>query len=242
MKKALALFSLIARHSVGKVLAVLVLLTAGNAAAFFPELGNRARSLSSMLDSFILMAVFLGSFLALSSILCRQLADRGGHQNYFLNRLRLRGATVYWTHVLYNSLCYFLLFAVEALSLLVLCMITVSRFPESYNHQSIVMACWQSDLLHTFFPLSDWLGWLTNGVILAGLGIFTAAAPTKNRNGKSSFSAALMILIVVVCFLWQWLEYGAIYPESKNAALIATTILAVGSFLHWYASQRGEDK
>lgn len=242
MKKAIALFSMITSQCIGKVLTVLTLLTAGNAAIYFLGLGKRTARLSSVTDSIFLFAVFLVAFFVLSGILYRQLGNRNGHQSYFLDRLRLRKGTVFWNQALYNSLCYFLLFAVEALCLLAMSQITVNRFPERYNHQSVVVACYQSTLLHTVFPLSNWLGWLTNGVICVGLGIFTARASDLGRKGKRSFSYGLMLYCTVKYFLMQRLNVGSLGINDEILMLISPALLGCGSLMRWYVTRGGEEE
>lgn len=229
MKKLFAYFNMIARHNLGTVMLILTLLTAVNAVVFHLILGTSAGELSPVLDSLGLYVIFSDAFILLSVKLRGILTDRGGHQNYFLARLRKRRMTLFWNQILYSTLCYGLLFAVEALSLVALCEITAHRFPESYNAQSVMLACYQSKLLHTFLPLSDWLGWVTTGVMTCALGITAAYAPMKSRQGKTAVSWWVMQL-VFLSYVWVQRGYRALSLDYKLIHLLWAVLTAFATF------------
>lgn len=240
MKKMFAYFNMIARYNLGPVMLILTLLAAVNAVVFHLILGPSAGELSSVLDSLGLYVVFADAFILLSVNLGGSLTDRGSHQNYFLARLRHRRMTLFWNQAGYNALCYVLLFSVEALSLLTMCMITVHRFPESYNAQSVMLACYQSHLLHTFLPLSDWLGWLTLGVMAFFLGVTTAAVPVRNRGGKASASCLFMTIFFLMYVFLQW-RGSATTPDYKAVFMLFGAVTVFNAFAGMWLMGEDED-
>lgn len=224
MRQKMAVFSMIARHSWSRVMVLLAVLVGGNAVVFWMTVKDGFSGLADALDCVASQMVFLAVFLLIYINKESAMCDRGGKQNYFLNRLRISHKAVYMTQWLYNSLCFTLLFAVEGLSLLGLCFLAGLLFPDTFNHQSIMLACYQSALLHTFFPLGDILGWVTNGILALALGACTAALPFRNRGGKNSVSSSLMLGFCVLYF-WTMCEGNAIYLDYKLIALFTSAIL-----------------
>lgn len=231
MKRKLSVFSMLLRHSFFKVLGICGAMAATNFGLFYANSPDPGECLPWLLDLSPLFWIFVVAFGLMTWVLCSALCDRGGKQNLFLGRLRMSVKTIYLTHVVYHFLCYLLLFAVEALSLLGLCLWMRHYVPEQFNHQSLMLTCYQSDFLHTLFPMSDILGWVTLLSLLLGLGICTAALPTRNRLGKYSISSFLMAGLTLL-YLQMQREGGALFPDAKILAIIGTVIFALISLLN----------
>lgn len=200
MKKKLSILNLIARHSLGRVLLVLIALAAANVVVFLTQLNPEYVSLYQEFDRMPMYLVCAVGFALMTLVLCFPMRDRGGRQNYFLYRLKLRPRTVFWNHALYNALCYGLFYMVQGLTLAALCAVVKLQHPDRFTQQTIFITTYQSGLIHSFLPLGDWLLSLSNLVMIATLGICTAALPTRNRSGKLSvttFVAAILALFVV---------------------------------------------
>lgn len=241
MRRKLSVFSMIAGHSLGKLLWILLLLPAANGIMFYYSLEEQYRALYRLLDKPAFTAVFAVAFGAVSVILCGALRDRGGRQNNFLDRLQISYRAIYWNQVFYNTLCYFLLFAVEAMSLLGLAFWNRCLFPESGNHQSLMLDCYQTSILHVFFPLSDWLGWTALILLLLGLGICTAAFPAKQRRGKRSITSFLMCIAALLYVHMQVLSH-ALFPDGKIIILVSgvlISLVAAGGVLSWEVTEDG---
>lgn len=219
MRRKFSVLAMIAGHTLGKVFAILLLLPVINGILFYRELGEAYQPLYKLLDENQFLLSFLAVFALLSIVLCGALRDKGGNQNCLLNRLSISPRGIYWNHVLYNSLCYLLLFAVEGLSLLGLAFWNRHAFPDYYNHQTLMLDTYQTNLLHLFFPLSDWLSWVILAVMILGLGICTAAMPTMNRRGKRSVSPFFMAATVAFYLLIQF-NSSALFLDGKVIGLI----------------------
>lgn len=241
MKGKLSVLSIIAGHSMGKVFWILLLLPVANVILFYFSLSEHYQVLYRILDDLPFTTAFAVAFGAVSVFLCGALRDRGGRQNNFLDRLRISPKAIYWNQVGYNALCYFLLFAVEALSLLGLAFWNCSLFPESCNHQTLMLDCYRTSILHVFFPLSDWLGWAGLAVLIPGLGICTAAFPAKQRRGKRSVTTFLMCLGALF-YVYMQVSSHALFPDGKIIILISGVLLsliAAGGVLSWEVTGDG---
>lgn len=241
MKGKLSVLSMIAGHSLGKVLWILLLLPAVNGILFYFALAEHYQVLYRILDDLPFTAAFAVAFGIMSVVLCGALRDRGGRQNNLLDRLRISPRAIYWNQAVYNALCYFLLFAVEAMSLLGLAFWNSSLFPESYTHQTLMLDCYQTSILHVFFPLSDLLGWAALAVVILGLGICTAAFPAKQRRGKRSITTFLMCFAVLL-YVHMQVSSHALFPDGKILILISgalISLVAAGGVLSWEVTEDG---
>lgn len=221
MRRKFAALSMIAAHSWKQVFLILVLLICGNGILFWflPMPGQ----LYDKLDSTGMVLCFLGAYGFISFFLIRALCDRGGNQDLLLRRLGLSPKKFFWLHSLYNGCCYFLLYAVEAMSLLLLAHWHIAHMPEMFTNQSWMLVCYQSDLLHTLFPLSDGLGWVVSGMAVAGMGICTAAFSFRNRGGKIGISTFFMAAMIPLYVLIQ----NAVYALDVTPKILFL-ILGVG--------------
>lgn len=222
MKKKLAIFNLIARHSLPWVIMVLVLLVIANCVVFLTQMDPDYVSLYRQFDQMPMYLVYAIGFMLLTIVLCMPMMDRGGRQNYFLHRLKLQTRTIFLNHALYNALCYGLFYMVQALTLVGLCAAVQRMYPNRFTHQTIFVTAYQSGMIHSFFPLGDWLLTLSNLVMIVALGICTAALPTRNRSRKMSittFVAAFLALIVVYL---QTIDVGALDVTTRIIALFCS--------------------
>lgn len=228
MKNWFLMIAMIARHTVTKVLLAMAALIAGNCIVFQLVLDRGFQELSMEFDRGEMYYPFAAVFLLMTFFLCRALCDRGGQQNYFLDRLRISSNTLYFCHIAYNAVCYALLFLVQGLCLLGLAFWCRKEFPESFNQQSMFALCYKSTLLHTFFPMEDWLLALSNLVLILGLGICTAAFPTRNRWGRGSYTTFIMVLAVPV-YLYMQSQSG--YAVENRIAICVMAVFCIVSSL-----------
>ena len=193
---------MLTRHTLPVVLSILALLVVGNCVLFFAAPPASPHLIAKVLDADSFFWLFTAAYLALTVFLCAALCDRGGRQNYLLHRLRISPAAVYRTQAVYNTVCYVLLFALEALSLLGLCALCGVKNAGWFTSQTLLLLCYQSDMLHSFFPLANVAGWLALASQLVGLGICTASFSVYNRRGKTSvltfFMAAAPLAYVLI--------------------------------------------
>lgn len=219
MKKKLAVLNLIVRHSLCWVLAVLAGLVIANGAVFLVQLDSDYQSLYLEFDRMGMYLVYAVCFMLLTLVLCLPMRDRGGRQNYFLHRLNLHPRTVFWNHAVYNTFCYGLFYMVEALSLVALCAVVQWMQPEKFTHQTILLATYQSGLIHSFLPLDDWMMALSNLLVTVTMGICTAAFPARNRSRKMSISTFVAAIVALMVIYLQTIENGALDITTRIIAM-----------------------
>lgn len=222
MKKKLAIFNLMARHSLPGVMMVLAALVIADCAVFLTQLDPDYASLYRQFDQIPMYLVCAIGFVSLTLVLCFPMRDRGGRQNYFLHRLNLQPRSIYLSHALYNTLCYILFYAVQALTLVGLCAVVQRMHPDRFTHQTIFITTYQSGLIHSFLPLGDWLLSVSNLVMIAMLGICTAALPTRNRSRKMSITTFVAAILALGVVYLQTIDAGALDITTRIIALFCS--------------------
>ena len=222
MKKKLSVFNLIARHSLAWVISVLVLVVISNCVVFLTQLNPDYVSLYREFDRMPMYLVCTIGLILLTLVLCLPMTDRGGRQNYFLHRLELEPRKIFLNHALYNALCYGLFYMVQALTFVGLCAVVQRMHPDRFTHQTIFVTAYQSGLIHSFLPLGDWLLNLSNLVIIAMLGICTAALPTRNRSRKMSITTFVAVFLALIVVYLQTIDVGALDITTRIIALFCS--------------------
>ena len=222
MKKKLSVFNLIARHSLVWVISVLVLVVISNCVVFLTQLNPDYVSLYREFDRMPMYLVCTIGLILLTLVLCLPMTDRGGRQNYFLHRLELEPRKIFLNHALYNALCYGLFYMVQALTFVGLCAVAQRMHPDRFTHQTIFVTAYQSGLIHSFLPLGDWLLNLSNLVIIAMLGICTAALPTRNRSRKMSITTFVAVFLALIVVYLQTIDVGALDITTRIIALFCS--------------------
>ena len=183
MRPHRALFHLVLRHTVWKVLLLLLLLAAAQWSAFLclsPDPASIGLADAFSLSGGALAGLLALAFLLLSALLLLATTGRGARRpGYTLARLPLSpGWVVFWQGV-YNTLVYLLFWGVQALVLYV--------------------TVWELDLFHFFLPLDLPGRWVSNAALAAGLG-FTAALFTEGlHRGRKNFT---FFVLAACCFLF----------------------------------------
>ena len=222
MKKKLSVFNLIARHSLAWVISVLVLVVISNCIVFLTQLNPDYVSLYREFDRMPMYLVWAIGLILLTLVLCLPMTDRGGRQNYFLHRLKLEPRIIFLNHALYNALCYGLFYMVQALTFVGLCAVVQRMHPDRFTHQTIFVTAYQSGLIHSFLPLGDWLLNLSNLVMIAALGICTAAFPTRNRSRKMSITTFVAVFLALIVVYLQTIDVGALDITTRIIALFCS--------------------
>ena len=172
MRPHRALFHLVLRHTVWKVLLLLLLLAAAQWSAFLCLSPDPASI--GLADAF------------------------SRCPGYTLARLPLSpGWVVFWQGV-YNTLVYLLFWGVQALVLVGIGWY-YGRQGGFLGTQTLYVTVWELDLFHFFLPLDLPGRWVSNAALAAGLG-FTAALFTEGlHRGRKNFT---FFVLAACCFLF----------------------------------------
>lgn len=192
MKKYISVCMLIVRSSIYQVLGVLLGSVIANGISYFlrgwprSDLYEAVSRIDTLYLGVILMSVFLS----------RSLCKGKGQLSYTMRRLRISDKAVFGIQAGYNALCFALLFAVHALCFLGMSLLYLKGHPEA-SHQTLFVTAYQYEIFHVVFPLENTVGWVCNGILIAGLGICTAAYPFRQRRGRRSITTFLMVGVVL---------------------------------------------
>ena len=186
MRQHLSVLTLLTRSTIYPIAVLLAVMAAVEAVLFSLAMGaNGTLSLTGMIRSSRIVWVFGAAFLLLTVLLCRTGCEFGSRQGYTLRRLSISERAVFAWQWGYNTACYLLLWWWQALIAFALCLWYASQAgPELVGSQTIFLAFYRSELLHSLIPLEEVSRWVRNGVMALGLGACAALEPFLQRRKK----------------------------------------------------------
>jgi len=190
-------------------------------------------SLSILLSESFVGWTATAGFVALCILLCSRGKGSGGVKSvYTLRRLSVSELTVTGWQALQNSLMYLVFWLWEALTVLGLCLIYVSRAPEaSFGPQTVFLTWYEVDFLHMLIPMADISGWIRNGVTVLGLGICSAAFSYHERHGRRGIAMWFMAIVALTRISNQLNEGNELDVRAMVLGLIVTGV-AVGVMIY----------
>ena len=223
MDQHLSLFKLLARSSILKVLAVLVLMVAAEVILFIRQAEKLAGQAGGFFledlfaESFFFVA-FLAAFFAIAMLLYRTGSRPGSRQVYTLQRLGISQYAIIAWQSLWNLLCFLLLWAVQLWTVYLLLQNLLAKYPDAgFTQHSIFLVFWRHPTLHGLLPMADILVWIKNIVLLLAVSITTAYGSfIAYRTGKGSGIFIFMLI--------QTVNY---FPSSVNDSLFHFIIAAI---------------
>lgn len=224
MKKHLSVLMLFVRSSIFKILILLTAMSAVQITLFWMKL----KSFDSMMDANMvangLDSVYLRSamgieyiitnsriswvlgitYILMTIILLRSCAGSGGKQVYTFQRLSISEHGVFAWQAVCNTGFYFLLWAVQALVILVICMLYVNNVHESLTtHQTVFLAFYRSNFIHCLIPLEHVARWVRNVFVIFDMGIFTAYTSYCQRRDQKNVDVIIMVAGVILIYFTE---------------------------------------
>ena len=197
MKRYLSIFMLLSRSVLYKLLAVFFGTAALHTAVYFLLRGQR--NIEAIYNHWGMKTVFgVGLFLT-TALLVRTLTQAGSKLDYTIRRLRIGKRSLCLCQSVFNVACLLMFWAVEILVALLLCRMWVSTMGVE-SHQTVYLAFYRSELLHSLLPLDDVSRWVRNLVVFICLGICSACGPVLQRRGSGYWG--ILILPVVLGFVF----------------------------------------
>ena len=248
MKKHLSVFMLISRSTIYKVIALFVAMAALEGALFYISLdkaltrpiaensvglqglqgvqnlqAQQPVGLESLFTKSLIPWVFAVAFLLLTVLLCLTGCEFGSKQGYTLGRLSISGRSIFMWQALYNTICFFLLWAVQLAVALALCKLYIAKIPtEAVSGQTVLLAFYRNSFLHSLLPLDETSRYICNVFLIIGLGTSSAGFPFKQRRGKFGVNVALLVSTCLVFFTRSMGGFG----NDILMILIAITVAA----------------
>lgn len=203
MKRYLSVFEMIARSSIYKVLLILVGMVAVEAAFFYSTMMHpEGLNIESYIDQSYYSIIFKIAYILVTLVIVLPGMNIGSTQSYTLERLRIKGKRIFWLQALYNTLAYMLLWGVQLMVILVSAKMFEKNLPltAEWSHQTLFLAFYRNDFMHSILPLEDGPGWWLLGIVIIGTAIVTAGFTKQQRDGKFAFELLLMVVAVLISF------------------------------------------
>lgn len=214
MKKHLSVFGLFARSSIFKVLVILLSMSIIEIAAFYFELqdaitsyqalgsnGLKMVSLEKIIDLSAINVYFRVALVLMTVVLCLPGCSFKSNTSYTLRRLSVSERATFASQSVYNLLAYMILFAVQISVAFALSQYYVISVPaECVSNQTVMLAFFRNDFLHSLLPLDEIGLWIRNVLLIVTLGLAVAEFPYKQRRKKFSATAIAIAMYIVVFF------------------------------------------
>ena len=202
MKKHSSVFMLMARSTIYRVMGLLILMAVAEGGLFWLRLQQGAIdgnfSLEAIISESRLSWACAAFFLFVNVILSwgsYTISDA-----YTAARLSVSGKAVYLWQCIYNSLCYLLFWMVQILIGIGLCRVYEAMAPAEFvSNQTVFLAFYRSNFLHSFLPFEDTWVWVRNILLVVALGICSSRIPGKNR--KIGIGSCFLIAATGVFFV-----------------------------------------
>lgn len=209
MRKHLSVFGLFARSSIVKVLLILLAMSTAEVVFFNIELQNRLETyeaigsgmvnLEHVFDLAAINVFFRIALVLITLVLCLPGCSFKSNTSYTLGRLSITERAEFFIQAVYNTLIYVIFIAVQLVVAFVLSELYISSVPtECISNQTVVLAFYRNEFLHSLLPFEDVGIWLRNTLLIILFGLASAEFPYLQRRRKfSSTSIALAIYTIV---------------------------------------------
>ncbi len=154
-----------------------------------------------------IILVFGISFLILTAFLIISGCDSGSKQGYTLRRLRITEKKILICQTISNSLFYTVFLLSEVITVFIMCRMYMNFAAETntieatqINHQTIFLAFYRSDFLHSLLPLDDIIWHITNLLTILTFGFTAAVFPYFLRRKRISLELFILIPFTLIYF------------------------------------------
>lgn len=213
ISKYYSVWILYVKSSIGKVLGIMILMTAAEGILFETILRKAVEavgkeqslygysvSLETVFTESRISWVFAAVFILISIILMTACGEYGSKTGYTLARLQITERAVFLMRTAAN-VCFYLLLLVWQILMTYGMARHYTLQPELYvTNQTIVLAYYRNAFLHGLLPLSDIIYWIRNILALAGLSVAAACYPILRIRTKVVPEAILWIAMTIMWF------------------------------------------
>lgn len=183
---SLSIWALLARSSIYKISAALIMVTAAQWALFSGML-RHAESLGGResLDRMLNVAAWPGFLISLGTAYCILALTQGrmdDRSSCTLMRLRLDRTAIFGIRTAYNVFCLTAVFAVQAaLAVAMVRLYGQAAGREGVLAQTMFLTFYRNRFLHCLLPLAETGKWVRNGLVVLALGMEAAGGTGKKR-------------------------------------------------------------
>ena len=246
MKKYLSIFELFTRSTIYKIMVILLAMGVSQVALFYRAMAEWIPleeyhlefeaidyySLEWMVDRSKSAEIMAVAFILLTVVLCLNGCNFGSKSSYTLQRLQVTEKKIFLLQSLYNSLCYVLLLGAQVAVFLIQSKLYIDN-AGTVTNQSVFLAFYRQDFMHSVLPLEGIVRWICNIVIVLCCGVSAAVFTYLQRRGKLAWS----LLVVVACVILGFVQ-GL---ESQMAIFVALLLLPIAGWTaYWHVFQKKE--
>lgn len=230
MKKHLSVFGLFCRSTLFRLLVVSAAAVAAEICLFVKSVRQHPSfGLEMALDDSGVMWVLCLWYVLFVAILCIPGSDFKSRSGYTFRRLRISEKWVFVWQSVYNTLGFVMLWAIQIIAAYAICMIYMNIAPAEFlSEQTVFIAFYRSNLLHSILPLEETTKWAVNIIIIVSSGVSTAYFPFANRRGNFAIVTALEAIVAILSFVRE-LGYFGILPIT----LVFTTGVSLFNVFAW---------
>lgn len=220
MKNHMSVFQLMVRCNFYRVLVTLAVMVVLQTGLFWFALNygisTEEFGLEYVLEKSHIEIVFFGVFIAMDLLLRAGTGyEVEGKHNYTMMRLSVTRKEVYYWHVVSNVFYYLLFFTVQLFTVIMLGIMYLKFAPAEYvTGQTLFLACYRYDLLHSLLPLGDLPYLIRNILVVGAASLYSAYYPKeyypkegetgKKKNRNNQFTPFVFIPIM---FLGEFGDY-----------------------------------
>lgn len=205
MKRYISVFALIAQNSIYRIFGLLLLLAAADGVLAWYWLAVRHHSIENLFRNGnggfgIVLAVF---FVLMAAVQIRRGDIYSGPQGYTIKRLAISEKAVILLQILYNMLCWIILWGFQVMIFFLICKFYYS-FGKAANHalagQQMFLLFYITPLLHSLLPMEETLAWIANLVMIAELSSSSAYWTVRRREKSSAADLLIGYWTVILLF------------------------------------------
>lgn len=236
MRGHLSVFMLFIRASLLPVLITGILMAAVQTGYYFYFCAGDELLLENMVDNARFDIFFMVFAALMLFLLCRACAGRRGKPVYTLHRLSVGPKVIFIWQSLCNALLILVFFAVEIFTMLFISAHFISTAGEEYaTSQSLMLAFYRCDFLHSLLPMEETSRWIRNLAIIIGMAIICANCSRKLRLGK------LAVFLPAIAFAFVALTFVTDMGEGGLDGFCIAAMLIVPAFLIALVFTSGEE-
>lgn len=206
LARELSLWALLARGSIYQILAILAIMAVGECALFrwslMQKIGHgwfqfvRFETVFSGNSRYVFrngyFILFIAAFCLIFIILLRNETENSKSRvSYTLSRLRISRRHLYLVRMLYNFLCFCLLFAVQIWTVLWMCRLYRESMSELVGSQFEFLVFYRIPFLHNLLPLAETAKWVRN--LLVALALSAGLAVSLEQRNFTPYWALLVL-------------------------------------------------
>ena len=236
--REISIWALLARGSIYKVLTILVMMAMAEGYLFLSSLNRSLRQTPLVSAGFVPVLNYSGAVIVFMVALCLIFTvlflcdtEHGGSRwGYTLDRLLVSDRHQILIKVVYNILCFVLLFGVQAWVGMWMCRMYADRMPkEIVSPQLTFLAFYQSSFLHNVLPLAESAKWVRNVLMILALSAELAMARRRRNSGVVGMVPALSIL-------WMTEDIG--FHATQIVADIVCIVVIIDAVLQFFGIWR----